>query len=121
MIALYADENVDGRIVDGLRRRGVDVVTAQEVEMIGRIDDERHLEYATQENRALLTSDTDLLAHAHAWAVKGRPHAGVIYYHQRRCSVGQVVNEAFRWSRALAADDARNGVAYVAWDRRSRK
>jgi len=35
VIALYADENVDQRIIHGLRRRGVDVLTAQEAGLLG--------------------------------------------------------------------------------------
>ena len=61
MIAFYTDENVDQRIIHGLRRRGVDVLTAQEVGLLGTIPDVQHLEFAVARGRALLTADTDLL------------------------------------------------------------
>ena len=35
MIRLYADENVDDRIIRGLRLRGIDILTVFEAGMIG--------------------------------------------------------------------------------------
>ncbi len=37
MIRLYADENVDDRIIRGLRLRGIDFVTVVEAGMIGKV------------------------------------------------------------------------------------
>ncbi len=79
MILVYTDENVDHRIVSGLRRRGVDVLTAQEADMLGPIPDEQHLSFATSQVRALLTADADLLAISHVWSTAARVHAGVIF------------------------------------------
>jgi hypothetical protein len=62
VIALYADENVDRRIIQGLRRRAVDVLTAQDASMRGTLPDVQHLEFALGSGRVLLTGDTDLLA-----------------------------------------------------------
>ena len=53
MFRLYIDEDsADRNLV-----RGVDVITAQEAEMIERTDDE-HLQFATSRNRVLLRPET---------------------------------------------------------------
>jgi Domain of unknown function (DUF5615) len=57
VIAFYADENVDQRITNGLRRRGVDVLTAQEAGLLGTIPDVQHLEFAIARGRALRSQD----------------------------------------------------------------
>jgi len=46
VIPLYADENVDRRIVQGIRRRGIDVLTAHEAGLTGRVHDQKHLALA---------------------------------------------------------------------------
>ena len=57
-LRLYADECVDGRITAGLRRRGVDVVTAADERLLGASDDQ-HMERATVLGRVILTADED--------------------------------------------------------------
>ena len=53
MFRLYIDEDSGDRdLVQALRARGVDVITAQEVGMIERTDAE-HLQFATEGNRVL--------------------------------------------------------------------
>ncbi len=53
MFRLCIDEDSDDRdLVQVLRARGVDVMTAQEVGMIERTNAE-HLQFATEQNRVL--------------------------------------------------------------------
>jgi predicted nuclease of predicted toxin-antitoxin system len=59
-LRLYVDECVDARITAGLRRRGIDVVTAAEVQLLGAVDAE-HLSRATSLGRVLVSADTDFL------------------------------------------------------------
>jgi hypothetical protein len=118
VIGLYTDENVDRRIVEALRRRDVDVLTAYESGLTGSVDDEQHLELATDKDRALLTADTDLLAIGHRWVGESRAHAGVIFYHQRWTTLGHVVNQVYRIARGLEAKDLRNRILFVSWNRR---
>ena len=52
-IRIYVDEDaMDRDLVEGLRARGVDVLTALEAGMIERSDEE-HLDFATREGRIL--------------------------------------------------------------------
>jgi hypothetical protein len=118
VISFYADENVDQRIIHGLRRRGVDVLTAQEAGLRGTIPDVQHLEFAMARDRALLTADTDLLEIADQWNAQDRTHKGVVFYHQRWTTIGHVVREAHGIAHGLAPEDVRSRVLFISWDRR---
>ena len=53
MFRLYIDEDsADRNLIQALRARGVDVITAQEVGVIERTDDE-HLQFAASCDRVL--------------------------------------------------------------------
>lgn len=98
MIQLYADENVDDRIIRGLRLRGLDMITAVEAGMIGKTDSEQ-LSHASLRSRVLLTSDQDFLELHPRWMQEGRQHAGIIYYSQYRVTVGTCI-----WGVKLIVD-----------------
>jgi predicted nuclease of predicted toxin-antitoxin system len=59
-IRYVTDEHVPQAIPDGLRKRGVDVVTTAEVELLGA-DDEEILSFARREQRVVVTQDQDFL------------------------------------------------------------
>lgn len=44
-VKIYVDENIDYRVVKGLKRRGVDIITVQETLNLAK-SDEKQLEYA---------------------------------------------------------------------------
>jgi predicted nuclease of predicted toxin-antitoxin system len=118
VISLYSDENVDRRIIDGLRRRGVDVLTAREAGLTGTVPDDQHLQLATDRRRVLLTGDTDLLGIAHVWTASGRPHSGVIFFHPGWTTVGHVVNAVHGLAHKSHDDACANQVVYVSWNAR---
>lgn len=86
------DENVHGGIVRGLRRRGIDVLTAVEDGRAGTPDDQL-LERSGQLNRLLFTCDEDLLAVAHWRQLAGEFFVGVVYAHKDRVSIGRCVED----------------------------
>jgi len=63
MLALYMDHNVPRAISEGLRLRGIDVITAYE-DSADDMNDPALLDRATELGRALFTQDDDLLAEA---------------------------------------------------------
>jgi len=91
-VPLYMDEHVPAPITDGLRSRGVDVLTVQEDGRAGA-DDEAVLARATALGRVLFTRDEDLLAIASAWQSRGRVFSGVIYAHQLRVPIGGCIRD----------------------------
>ena len=72
------DEHVPKAVAEGLRRRGVDVITVQELGLQAA-EDARHLERAAQDGRVVFTQDADFLR-LHAF---GLPHRGIVYAHQQ--------------------------------------
>lgn len=77
-IKFYTDEHVSKALVNGLRQRGVDVLTVVEASMLGASDEE-HLAYAKREERVLFSQDDDFLR-LHA---AGATHAGLVYTRQQ--------------------------------------
>ena len=60
----YLDEHIPKSVVEGLRRRGVDVFTVHEAGRSGD-SDEKQLAFATREGRVLVTFDDDFLRLGH--------------------------------------------------------
>jgi predicted nuclease of predicted toxin-antitoxin system len=79
-------------ITEALRRRGVDVLTAQE-DQTDRLDDAALLDRATQLGRVLFTQDADFLREAARRQKIGRAFAGIVYAHQMRVTIGQCVRD----------------------------
>jgi predicted nuclease of predicted toxin-antitoxin system len=75
------DVHVRRPVTTGLRRRGVDVLTAQE-DGASRLDDDKLLDRALEVARVLFTQDDDLLNEAAARQRRRQHFAGVIYAHQ---------------------------------------
>jgi predicted nuclease of predicted toxin-antitoxin system len=76
-VGLYMDEHVPRAITEGLRLRGVDVLTAQE-DNRRRASDSELLDRATELGRILFTQDSDLLREA-----ARRQRTGEILYRRR--------------------------------------
>jgi predicted nuclease of predicted toxin-antitoxin system len=89
-LRLYSDECVDARIVAGLRRRGVDVLTAGEQGLLSA-SDAQQIERATALGRALVTADQDFLVIVREMHARGMPFPGVFFIQE-----GTLIGEAVR-------------------------
>ena len=109
-LRLYADECVDARIVAGLVRRGVDVVTAGSVGLLGATDGE-HLGRAIELGRVPMSADHDFLRLARERIEAGVAFPGLIFI-LPRASVGDVVRAV-----ALIADafDPADIAGWIEW------
>jgi hypothetical protein len=111
MLSAYADEHVKSAIVEGLKRRGMDIVTAQERGQ-RRTDDEILLRTATMEARLLLTNDTDFLRIHSAWMKAGGQHTGIVYWPQERL-IGVVIARVHQYALQTTPQEALNVVKFV--------
>lgn len=111
-ISLYMDENVPRKITEGLRRRGVDVLTAQDDNQIGT-PDLVLLERASELGRVIFTQDRDFLAIANQRQQEGKNFTGVIYAHQQNVTVGECVRELEIIAKAANSEDLANLVQYL--------
>jgi hypothetical protein len=112
MLLLYMDHHVPSAITAGLRRRGVDVLTAEE-DGSAALEDDPLLDRATSLGRVLFSQDEDLLAIAQQRLQTARAFAGVVYAHQLAISVGQAVRDLELAAKVLDLDDMRNRVEYL--------
>jgi len=106
------DVHVPAAITVGLRRREVDVLTAQ-TDNAGRFPDDVLLERATALGRVLVTQDEDLLAVAEQRQRGGNPFAGVVYAHQLSITIGQCVNDLELMAKVYEPSDIADRVEYL--------
>lgn len=112
MVAFYMDVNVKGAIVRGLRRRDVDVLTAQE-DGAARLDDASLLDRAGVLKRLIFTQDDDFLTEAHRRQINGEYFVGVLYQHQQATVIGQCIDDLEIIARVSELEEYANQVRYL--------
>lgn len=116
-IRLYLDEDAqDGDLVRALRRRAIDVATANEAGLSQRPDAE-HLAYAAAQVRTIYSFNTgDYQALHTAYLMQGTAHAGIILARQQRYSVGEQMRRLLRLIHTVSAEEMRDRVEFLsAW------
>ena len=106
------DVHVRRAVTDGLRLRGVDVLTAQE-DGATEFEDPKLLDRATQLSRVLFSQDDDLLREATKRQQTGEHFAGVIYAHQLNITVGQCIDDLELIAKATEPDEWLNNAVYL--------
>jgi hypothetical protein len=106
------DVHVKAAITAGVRRRGIDVLTAQDNEST-RLEDEALLDRATALQRVLFSQDEDLLAIARTRQVQGVSFAGLIYGHQLAATIGKYVLDLEVVCTVLEPEDIVNRIEYL--------
>jgi len=99
----------------GVRRRGIDVVTAQE-DGSQRLEDAPLLARATELGRVLFSQDDDLLAIARAQQREEGEFSGVIYGHQLAATIGKYVLDLELVCKVLEPEDMVNRIEYLPLD-----
>jgi hypothetical protein len=111
-VGLYMDEHVPRAITEGLRLRGVDVLTAQE-DNRRRASDSELLDRATELGRILFTQDSDLLREATRRQRMGEFFAGIIYAHPLKVTVGECIEDLILLTTVGEPDDFANQVIFL--------
>jgi len=111
-VALYMDVHVPRPITRGLRKRGIDVLTAQE-DGTARWSDPDLLDRATELARVLFSQDEDLLAEAARRQSRGVAFSGIIYVPQLGLSIGKSVEQLELLAKAGVPDDFVSVVQYL--------
>ncbi len=111
-IQLYMDHNVPRTITDGLRARGVDILTSFE-DGTNELDDSELLDRATELDNVLFTRDYDLLQEATRRQKNNVSFAGVIYAHQLRVSIGNCVRDLELIAKVSEPEDLKNLVQFL--------
>jgi Domain of unknown function (DUF5615) len=106
-IRFYADEHIAKAVARGLRRRGVDVLTAQEADLL-EASDEEHLARARSESRVIVTQDADFLR----FHAAGADHPGIAYAPQGT-PIGSIIRGLMLICQILEPDDMVGQLEYL--------
>ncbi|MCI0462584.1 MAG: DUF5615 family PIN-like protein [Gemmataceae bacterium] len=107
-VRYYCDQHYPSSVTQGLRQRGIDVLTAQEAGRCG-LSDTDQLAFATAEERVMATFDSDFLA-LHAG---GAQHAGIAWCPATKYGIGQLIQMLVLLHAVLDHDQMRNHVEYL--------
>ena len=109
---LYTNESVPVAVAEGLKRRGVEALSARDVGNLG-LTDEQQLAYAQALNMVLFTHDDDFLKIAHERLEGGQPHGGIIYVHQQKLGLGEMIRRLKVLTELLTEDDFHNHIEFL--------
>ena len=98
------DVHVPRAVTTALRLRGIDVLTAQE-DGAAELDDGHLLKRATELDRILVTQDEDLLREGTRLLSGQGDFSGIVYAHQLRVTIGQMVEDLELITKATSRDD----------------
>lgn len=103
-------------LVQMLRARGVDVVTALEAGMTQRSDTD-HLDLASAQGRVLVTFNVSDFWRLHTdYLTRSVGHAGIVLVQQQRSSVGAQMTALLRLLAAKSAEEMVDNVEFLsAW------
>ena len=107
-VLFYFDQHVPAAVANGLRQRGVDVLTAQEAGRCG-LPDPVQLQFATSKERVMVSFDTDFLVLDAA----GVQHAGIAWCPATKYSIGQLIQALVLLHGVLDRSAMRNHVEYL--------
>ena len=110
-IHLYFDEDVSVGIVENLRTRGFDVLSARDADTLGKSDDDQML-YAVSQQRAIVTHNrTDFERQHEKFLAQGLKHYGVIIAKRRKD--GEVAAKLLALLDQVTAEEMENQLRFI--------
>ena len=104
----YADENIPLAVSKALKKRGIDVLTVQESEMLQK-DDNVQLSFAVKEKRAVITHDSDFLKLV---AKEKINHYGILFF-TKHVSINKAIEEIEQIYLAFSSEDLQGAVLFL--------
>jgi len=111
-LAFYMDVHVPRAVTTALRLRSIDVLTAQE-DGAAQLDDDRLLQRALELGRVLVSQDEDLLREGARRLRDGEDFSGIIYSHQLRITIGQMVEDLELIATATSKEEWFGRIEYL--------
>lgn len=106
-IRFFTDEHVSNAVIEGLRQRGVEILSIPDAGMMGA-PDESILSKAEVEGYVIFTQDADFLR-LHA---SGTNHKGIVYT-PRVASIGDIICGLMLVFEVLEPEDMKNHVEFL--------
>lgn len=112
-LRFYLDEDATSkRLLQALRNRGTDVMSAAEAGMLAQ-SDEQQLAWAWENRRAIYSFNIRDFYRIHAdWLSSGRSHAGIVLGKQEN-SIGDQMRGLLRLAAIKSAEDMKNNVEFL--------
>jgi hypothetical protein len=113
-IRFFFDQHIANAVANGLRRHGIDVLTAHEAGRCGLPDDEQ-LRFATAEGRVLVTYDADYLVLAADFLSRSETFAGVAFAQPDKYAhhIGRLIQALLLLHGVMTADEMMNHVEFL--------
>jgi predicted nuclease of predicted toxin-antitoxin system len=111
-LKIYTDENVDIRIAEGLRKRGIKAFSAIEKGLNGATDIE-HFKYASEMEAAIFTHDHHFLENAKRLITEGKEHWGVIFIEMNRLGTGECIKRLALYADVLSSEEMKNQIEFL--------
>lgn len=111
-LGLYMDVHVPWPITRGLRRRGVDVLTAQQ-DNTARLPDPELLDRVTNLGRIIFTQDEDLIIEAVRRQRLGIVFATVVFARQLDLSIARCISDLELITTSASAEDAQGQIIFL--------
>lgn len=112
MLTFYMDHHVHRAITQGLRRRGIDVLTAFE-DGTEEEDDELLLVRAAALGRIVVSQDQDFLGLAAEWQRSCRDFPGLVHAVQQSIDIGRTIEYLHLIAELKSPEEMRNQVEYL--------
>ncbi len=106
------DVHVRRAVTTALRLRSIDVLTAQE-DGSAELDDGPLLHRATELGRILVSQDADLLREGARRLREHEDFSGIIYAHQLRITIGQMVEDLELIAKTTSPHEWRARIEYL--------
>lgn len=104
----HLDESVDPDIAVALIKYGIDLTTAKTENLLGQ-SDEIQFAFCCQQQRVLITQDSDFLI----IASQDFQHPGIVYYQPGTRSIGEIIRGVILIYEALTPVEMYGSVEYI--------
>jgi hypothetical protein len=103
-------------LVEALRVRQIDVLTALEADNI-EVPDDEHLQFAAEQDRVLYSFNVGDFCRLHGeFLGAGRRHAGIVVARQQQYSVGQQMHRLLKLIATRSEEEMENQIEFLsAW------
>ena len=111
-LRIYTDENVDVRIAEGLRRRGINAFSAREKGALG-FNDKQHFEKAKELGTVIFTHDPHFIEIAENLIRSGKGHYGLIFGEMHRFSIGECIRRLALYVELVSSEEMVNRIEFL--------
>ena len=111
-LKIYTDENVDVRVAEGLRRRGIEAVSVYHEGKTG-VSDQAQLAHAGAHGAVIFTHDSDLIEIAMELNHRGEDHHGVIFAEMHRLRLGECIRRLVIYAEVVTAEEMVNRIEFL--------